>query len=271
MLLLEPPPGIEATPAILESPLKYLGKKDWISERIGRIYQDHWGRRWNDLFCGSCEMPLRIEPPKVLINDVNPDLMAVWAWIKGGGERLIPFDCSEKAFYDLRATLNKLKPESVVDDRGELFYLLNRAGHRALVRYNNNGEYNVPFGHYDPDRVQIIEDFSPYAKAMQHWELYNREFNCVPIDPEDFVVADVPYLGTYTEYSGDAFPRYKQAELVRRLAEHPGPVIYFNAWRDRLALWLESLGFETEKIVRPDVLPSGERGDRLELFATKGI
>jgi len=56
----------------------------------------------------------------------------------------------EKLFYQHRVRFNELinRGEWKTSEAAQLFYYLNRTGFNGLCRFNQGGEFNVPFGRH---------------------------------------------------------------------------------------------------------------------------
>lgn len=60
----------------------------------------------------------------------------------------------------------------------ELFYYLNRTGYNGLCRFNNQGEFNVPFGKYKV--INYKKDFLVYKKLYKQCGFKLKFLNNAP-------------------------------------------------------------------------------------------
>lgn len=254
------------------APLKYPGGKSWLIGKVSQIYAQHRHRRWNDRFCGSGALPFSIRPERAVLNDGSPLISNFMRWLKTGGVRCLDFLNTEESYYALREEFNQRRndPDSA-DWLAEALFLLNRFGHKGLVRVNMKGEWNVPWGDYPDNRVRI-PDLAQYHRAMDQWDVHCGHFTSAPIDPDDFVVLDPPYDAGFTEYTAERFAWSDQVELVHWIKDHPGPVIACNLATPRILTIYERAGFDVELISAPrSISSSGDRSPAIEMFATKNV
>ena len=105
-------------------------------------------------FAGSAALSAafaQLNPQPLVLNDVLPDLMNVYRALKDGCEAFVasvrPLFSAETntaaTYYTLR---NEFNNSRCADRRAQLFLYLNRHGFNGLVRFNQRGQWNVPFG-----------------------------------------------------------------------------------------------------------------------------
>ena len=138
------------------------------------------------------------------------------------------------------------------------------------VRFNRQGEFNVPFGRYV--RITYQRDFSEYKDVFFAWEFRCGDFEQLELDPEDFVYADPPYDVEFTHYSKEGFNWEDQVRLAEWLSRHRGPVVLSNPATDRIVRLYESLGFRLIFVNGPRMIScTGERKKALEILAIRGM
>lgn len=173
---------------------------------------------------------------RVVINDINPDLIKLYHIVKTNPQYLIDITLSYQAeyskrdsgakkqmFYQSRDRFNNNSLDE--NERAALFLFLNHTCYNGLFRVNNQGKFNVPFGRY----VSTGFD-SPETIMATHRVLNSVEFNILrPGDYKNtalhlstrghnFVYFDPPYrpLSTtsyFKEYSNNPFGDQQQVEL----------------------------------------------------------
>src|SRR5690606_2869260 len=88
-------------------------------------------------------------------------------------------------------------------EAASLFYYLNRTGYNGLCRFNQNGEFNVPYGRYKT--INYKTDFLEYKATFASWEFSSGAFDGLALREDDFVYADPPYDVEFTHYSQGGF------------------------------------------------------------------
>jgi DNA adenine methylase len=256
----------------MKSPLKYLGAKAWLVERLRVLYAPHRGRRFVDLCVGGGSAVLGVEPECALLCDVNPHLVNFWEQLRDPQLFELEMRCEEALYYAYRGCFNKLGRTSARWTRtaAELFWYLNKTGFRGVCRFNEAGEFNVPFGHYK--KIEYRRDFSEYAPMLGRWDAKHCSFERAPLERDDFVFFDPPYDGTFVDYSVGGFDWAKQVCGAELLAAHHGPVVATNAATDRILALYKGLGFAVETLSAPrSVSVSGDRAPAMEMLATRNI
>ena len=54
---------------------------------------------------------------------------------------------------------------------GVLYFFINKTAYSGMIRYNNNGDYNVPFGRYPNLNTRLITQ--QHSELLQGAELFN--------------------------------------------------------------------------------------------------
>ena len=91
----------------------------------------------------------------------------------------------EGLFYRHRTRFNELLAagDEQSAEAASLFYFLNRTGYNGLCRFNQSGQFNVPFGSYK--QITYTRDFSPYRAVLADWEFTLGDFERLALDPAD--------------------------------------------------------------------------------------
>lgn len=201
------------------------------------------GERFVEPFAGSGAVFLNCEYPAAVLSDSNADLMLFYKTLVRLGGRFISrcralfADGNQSGvYYERRERFNGLKPGP---ERAALFLYFNRHGYNGLIRYNADGEFNVPFGRY-------VKPYFPEAE-MRYFAAKVRAGGAV-LEAADFretmaglgkgdvVYCDPPYLplsatANFTSYSGMSFGMEEQralAKLAERAAANGARVIVSN-------------------------------------------
>lgn len=173
---------------------------------------------------------------RVVINDINSDLIHVYNLVKKNPQYLIDVITSFNKEYTERDTVGKKQlfyqsrdrynnDTLNEDERAALFLFLNHTCYNGLFRVNRQGRFNVPFGRYvspgfdNPETImathQVLNSVDlnilrpgDYKKVSSH--LSTRGHNFVYLDPPYRPLSTTSY---FKEYSNDPFGDQQQVEL----------------------------------------------------------
>ena len=257
----------------VKPPLKWAGGKRWLVPHLRALWVRYTRRRLVEPFCGGLAIALGLNPRRALLNDVNPHLVNFYRHLQRGLVVKIPMENDGELFYRHRAEFNR----TIATRRGrgsrkaaELFYFLNRTGFNGLCRFNQSGQFNVPFGRYS--KIPYVRDFRPYAEPLSRWNFTDDDFESVEVSPKDFIYADPPYDVQFRDYASGGFDWNAQERLAAWLARHPGPVVASNQATDRIVRLYRGLGFDVDLLDGPRLISrTGDRTPAPEIFATRNI
>lgn len=256
------------------SPLKWPGGKRWLAPTLKRIYAPHRERRLVELFCGACNISLCVRPDRALLNDLNMPLthfLKLWSF--GDFDPAHPIFVNEsKAYYAARERFNWLATHPFLRYEPEtayLFYYLNRTCFNGLMRFSQKGIFNAPYGKYEN-----LDYAKPLEKSAldQRWQVSNKNFRQLDLDPTDFVYADPPYDDGFVAYTAAGFSWDNQVQLVEFLDSHPGPVLISNAATPRIVALYKEAGYTIYRMPAPRyIAANGNRTPVLEVLAAKNV
>jgi|GEM_PF-31177 len=220
--------------------LKWAGNKYRIIDRIQALLPN--GKRLIEPFVGSGALFLNTDYPAYLLADANRDLIELYVQLQQGGTDFVdycrtffkPENNASETFYAFRTEFN------TTDDphhKSALFLYLNKHCFNGLCRYNQKGEYNVPFGRYTKPYFPETEMTYFYEQA-QRATFYHADFTQIMAMAQkgDVVYCDPPYVplsstANFTTYSAGGFDGDAQQRLADRaealVAQHI-PVIISN-------------------------------------------
>lgn len=257
----------------LKPPLKWAGGKRWLAPVIRSYWQPHRHGRFVEPFCGGLAVTLGLRPRLALLNDANPHLINFYEWLKKPFPVTIEARNDEAVYYTNRERFNQLIKNGKRRSReaAQLFYYLNRTGFNGLCRFNQSGEFNVPFGAHAAS-LKYAGDFDKYRALFSTWEFTNLDFAELDIADDDFIYADPPYDVDFTAYSRGGFSWEDQERAAVWLAAHPGPVILSNQATPRIKKLYKALGFKLSFHNAPRRIScTGDRASAREVLAVKNL
>lgn len=179
-------------------------------------------------FLGGGAVFFAIQPKRAIINDLNEDLMTVYAVIRDEVESLIEslrkHENNAEYFYairDIDRDKETYRNLSSVEKASRLIYL-NKTCFNGLFRVNSSGEFNSPYGRYrNPNIVNetVLRAVNKYFNSVE-LTFYSEDFaetlNRVPRG--GFVYLDPPYdpvsdTANFTGYNKGGFDRNEQTRL----------------------------------------------------------
>jgi DNA adenine methylase len=258
--------------ATLKPPLKWAGGKRWLVPHLRSLWDRFNERRFVEPFCGGLAVALGLRPTSAILNDVNPHLINFYLQLKRGLTLSIEMRNDETLYYQHRDRFNQLirNKEAETAEAAQIFYYLNRTCFNGLCRFNQSGEFNVPFGTYGA--ISYERDLSEYRSTFKTWKFTNRDFASIELSEGDFVYADPPYDVEFTTYSAGGFSWEDQVRTAKLLSEHSGPVVISNQATDRIVQLYDDSGFQISYLDGPRRIScTGDRTAAKEVFATRGI
>jgi DNA adenine methylase len=171
-------------------------------------------------FVGGGALFFYLCPPRAVISDLNQDLISFYKAMQGGqGQSLYAFmdehakldaDALEASYYNVRD-----KMEATEESLPFRFFFFRKLAYRGMIRYNQSGKWNVPFGHYK--KVSYEELIDPrYEELLKRTSIQLASYEKVMLEndePTAFIFLDPPYDCVFTDYGHDAFTRDDQQRL----------------------------------------------------------
>ena len=205
--------------------LKYRGGKSREIPRFLQYVPDNFGR-YIEPFLGGGALYFYLEPENAILNDVNVRLMTFYIQLKdqyplmrqqlnalqqlyernqatfralkaeADPEVRVP-NANEELYYQMRTLFNH--PDDTYLD-GVLYFFINKTAYSGMIRYNNNGEYNVPFGRYPNFNTRLITQ--QHSDLLQGAQLFTFDYQQIfdMAEPDDFVFLDPPYDCIFNDY-----------------------------------------------------------------------
>ena len=203
-------------------PIKSQGIKTklvpWINDIVRQSGVDLQHANWIEPFFGTGVVGFNAEVGgNRIVGDTNPHIIRFYNEVAEGnitpqnmreylqreGELLAHADNNGYAHY--REVKNRFNHDYNPYD----FIFLSRAGFNGMMRFNKNGQWNIPFCK-KPERfapayiTKICNQLASVQQLCQqhHWEFNNVDFieTIRRAQPGDIIYCDPPYFGRYVDY-----------------------------------------------------------------------
>lgn len=228
----------------LKPMIKYRGGKSrelahlltWVPTSFDRYFEP---------FFGGGALYFALAPKKAVINDLNRPLMTFYNDVANNYDRMrleldeiervyklnrASFDslkqlnpdkhaedANEDIYYHMRAQFNGIEETELLE--GTLYYYINKTAYSGMIRYNKNGEFNVPYGRYKNLNTHSVTQ--KHSELLQNTVRLNTDFEEVlsRCKPNDFVFLDPPYDSPFSDYGNSETRDGFSEQDHRRLAK----------------------------------------------------
>lgn len=177
-------------------------------------------------FFGGGAVYFYLEPDNAIVNDFNLRLMTFYGDLKNNycqmrkqldqiqdeyeinqinfkklkmknPDKKVP-NKNEALYYDMRNWFNYNEDSPYLDS--VIYFFINKTAYSGMIRYNNSGEYNVPFGRYPNLNTKLITQ--QHSDLLQSAELLNVDYSAVfdMARENDFIFLDPPYDCIFNDY-----------------------------------------------------------------------
>ncbi len=223
--------------------LKYRGGKSREIPRFLCHIPDDF-HRYLEPFFGGGSVYFYLEPDRAILGDINERLMTFYRHLRDHYPLMRrQLDALQKQYESNQAAYRQLKeelPEERVPNANEdlyyhmrnlfnhpdgsyldgvLYFFINKTAYSGMIRYNKNGEYNVPFGRYPHLNTQLITQ--RHSDLLQGAELFCADYSQIfrMAQEDDFIFLDPPYDCVFHDYGnkGETTNGFDETEH-RRLA-----------------------------------------------------
>ena len=223
--------------------IKYRGGKSREIPKFIQYIPDSFSR-YIEPFFGGGALFFYLEPDAAIINDANSRLMDFYRQLRDDypsmrkqlSELQLEYEINQREYKKRKA----LNPEERIDNKNEdlyykmrdifnhpdgsyldgvVYFFINKTAYSGMIRYNSNGEYNVPFGRYPNFNTRLITE--EHSNLLQNAELYTGDYKKIfdMAEVDDFIFLDPPYDCVFNDYGNiDMMNGFDEAEH-RRLAE----------------------------------------------------
>ena len=223
--------------------VKYRGGKSKEIPLFIKYIPDDFDTYYEPFFGGGAVF-FYLEPQRAVINDVNARLMAFYEDVQSKYhivrqqlnelqalyeanqfeykrlKALAPTERvenkNEALYYELRDMFNHKIESKYLDS--VVYFFINKTAYSGMIRYNAQGEYNVPFGRYQNFNTQLMTQ--EHCNLLQRASLFTGDYSSIfeMTTENDFMFLDPPYDCVFNDYGNiDAANGFDEAEH-RRLA-----------------------------------------------------
>lgn len=232
---------------MIQSPLNYTGGKFRLLPQLIPLFPKNIDT-FVDLFCGGCNVGINIKANRHIYNDINRYLSCLYNTFKNNNKDVILdmiysiidkyglslvskygyeyYDCNSSkglGSYNKDRFLRMREDFNNCDDYNDyyyiLFYVIVVYSFNNQIRFNSNGEFNLPVGKRDFNK-KMENKLTDFIDAIK---IQNSQFLCVDftkfdiscLNNKDFVYIDPPYLITCATYNEqDNWNEYKERQLL---------------------------------------------------------
>lgn len=269
---------------IIKSPLNFTGGKYKLLPQLLPLFPQDIST-FVDLFCGGCNVAVNVSAKKIICNDIDSNLIGLFSYFKNTSyEVLFPkvqkiisdynlsdsnkngysfYNCNSAnglgsynrtGFLKLRKAFTELSKN---DEEYFLFlYVLIVYAFNNQIRFNSDGEYNLPVGKRDFN-IRMQNKLKSFLLALSNKNISftNKDFTSIKattLSVQDLVYADPPYLITCATYNEKSWNENEEKRLLTYLDELNSNKIRFalsnvlstdGKTNNILKQWLDAKGY----------------------------
>lgn len=197
----------------IKSPLNFTGSKYKLLSQILPLFPDKI-ERFVDVFGGGFNVGINVEADEIIYNDNCYKLAELMANLaKYDVQKLLRYidtiieayglsKENKEGYLEFREFYNGSQNKSAID-----LYILICYAFNNQIRFNTNGEFNVPFGKGRWFNPSLREKFIKFCNTLQSKIVYTtcfdfrNLFRYTYIDEENFYYCDPPYLNAVATYN----------------------------------------------------------------------
>lgn len=223
--------------------LKYRGGKLREIKNFEHHIPDEF-ERYFEPFMGGGALFFHLEHPYSFINDVNEKLITTYKQVKYNYPKVKEQLALLQEMYEVNQRdyeeRKKLSPDERIENKNEALYynirqefnyptgkwleavtyfFINKTSYSGMIRYNKQGEFNVPFGRYKNFNTDLLTD--EHHRLLSKTNIYNGDYKDLfnLSTSNDFMFLDPPYDTIFSDYGNVEFTgEFGEAEH-RELAE----------------------------------------------------
>lgn len=232
--------------------IKYRGGKSKELANYINLIPNNFDRFIEPFFGGGATY-FYLEPEIAIINDINARVMNFYSDVRNNYDLLkaqlrdlqnqyehnqanyqqlknltpnerVP-NLNEDLYYHIRDLFNN--PENEAEYlQSVVYYFINKTAYSGMIRYNKQGQYNVPFGRYQNFNTDLITE--GHCRLLQGAEIHNEDYSNIfnLAQGNDFIYLDPPYDCTFNDYGNfenqeDGFSETEHRRLAQDFRNLP--------------------------------------------------
>lgn len=197
---------------MIKSPLNYTGGKFKLLPQLLPLFpKETEYTSFVDLFCGGCNVAVNMPHKDVIANDYSTQLINIYKYFQTTGKEQVYKDIYEaidkyklskinkEGYLALRAEYNKTKDI-------KLLYVLICFSFNNQIRFNSQGDFNMPFGTDRSSFNSALEErLGLFIDGIKDIKFRNENFYHLHVPEGAMIYCDPPYListATYNEQGG---------------------------------------------------------------------
>jgi len=164
-------------------------------------------KQYVEPFIGGGALFFHLNHHNSIINDFDFDLINFYKHVNNPSfiekinylKSITNHDEMESLYYKFRDN----PPPDDLCDRASQFVYINQLAFSGMRRFNKNGKFNVPFGHYKSFNPKISND---HINLLSNTIIHNDSaMNIIPLydNKNTFIFLDPPYTRTFKTYSAN--------------------------------------------------------------------
>lgn len=218
---------------LIKSPLNYTGGKFKLLPQISPLLPNNINT-FVDLFAGGCNVGVNVKANKIICNDIEKVIIDLMKELNELS--------SKEALHILKNTISKYNLSKTNEDgfknirkdynngsnSWDMFYAMVTNAFNYQIRFNNNGEYNMPFGRdrssFNPNLeknfIKFVDKLKEINITFSNYDFKTFYTAIDNLNKEDLVYCDPPYLITLASYNEkDGWNETREKELLEFLDE----------------------------------------------------
>lgn len=190
--------------------VKYQGGKTRELPIITKLKPDNFSRIVEP-FSGGAAVSLNFDMPTIL-NDINTAVINLYEVVSSNDYHLlqnrvndmknVERNVLEQEYYKAREVINNFQNHTCLDYAFS-YIMVRQLCFSGMERYNNQGKFNVPFGHYEKFSCNLsLEHHNFFVNKVK---LYKEDAIKIieDCDQDDWIFIDPPYIDRLGYITGD--------------------------------------------------------------------
>ena len=196
--------------------IKWSGGKGDEIEKFKSYFPENYNL-YLEPFIGGGAVYFYLNPEKAVISDVHKELIDLYQAIADGkANEIYQFMQEHKndeiTYYQVR---DKMNIDNSLDS-AKRFYYERKTCFRGMLRYNQSGKFNIPYGRYKTINYEDLKN-TDYEKLLQKTTILKQSFEYIfenYNDENNFMFLDPPYDSEFTDYGYCKFGKEEQKKLA---------------------------------------------------------